>query len=404
MIAENLKAVPLFAELDDAELARVAEVAADRDVPAGTRLFTTGDPSDAFYVLAAGAVTIRIPASAVQEERVIALEPGSFFGEMGVLRGKARMADADVTADSKLIAIEQGDFDILMSVDASVAEKVNRAYMARAAAARATEEAAEEALKNPHTFLVIAAGDEVGASFLTANLAFKIRDLTGAGVLAIDLRTDTPKLHAYLGADETSEGLSAVLGGDLTGLNIRRGAVQLDQGVDMLADTGLHRSSPDADTIEKLIPAALEAYPYVIVDAHYDGSPAAEALARVCDTTQVVFRAEEKSIQEARRVADALKAQGLDGRIRFIINKWDDADGHDPEAIEYEINEELSGKVGLDVAMVKEALEAKEPVVRRNPRHPVSVQVTRLARQILSLPAGMMEKLRGLSVWKLLGV
>ena len=53
-----LRRVPLFAELEQAELERISRVAVPRTFPAGTRVFHEGDQSDACYIVRSGSFRV----------------------------------------------------------------------------------------------------------------------------------------------------------------------------------------------------------------------------------------------------------------------------------------------------------------------------------------------------------
>lgn len=69
---------------------------------AGARIFTTGDPSDAVYIIESGSVSITVGAGP-QRTEVARLGPGELFGESGVLEKRARSASAIAVTDSVLL-------------------------------------------------------------------------------------------------------------------------------------------------------------------------------------------------------------------------------------------------------------------------------------------------------------
>ncbi len=85
----------LLAGLSPVERAALTAGLHRREHAAGALLFRLGDDGDGLYLLGRGAVEIRLPA---QEEgpplRLARLGPGTLFGEMALLDGSARSADA----------------------------------------------------------------------------------------------------------------------------------------------------------------------------------------------------------------------------------------------------------------------------------------------------------------------
>jgi CRP-like cAMP-binding protein len=92
--AELLAAIPLFAGLEADELADIASAAESFTLADGERLFAQNDPGDGAYILAEGAVSIgaRTPGDGHRElERV---GPGGALGEVCLLDGGRRSAEA----------------------------------------------------------------------------------------------------------------------------------------------------------------------------------------------------------------------------------------------------------------------------------------------------------------------
>jgi sulfate permease, SulP family len=81
----------LFAGLDAAAFARVSALLCERRLAAGERLFSLGDPGDALYVLSAGSISVTDPA---RHQRFVSFSAGMTFGEMALLDGGGRTADA----------------------------------------------------------------------------------------------------------------------------------------------------------------------------------------------------------------------------------------------------------------------------------------------------------------------
>src|SRR5215208_8495333 len=100
MTLEALRSVPLFASLDDAAATELRDRLSDKTVPQKTRLFRQGDQGDAMYLIESGRVRISIRDDADQEVTLAELAQGDFFGEMAIIDGRQRSADAQVIEDS----------------------------------------------------------------------------------------------------------------------------------------------------------------------------------------------------------------------------------------------------------------------------------------------------------------
>ena len=119
-----LRAVPVFSELGEEELARVAEVAVPRQFVAGEVVFREGDESSTCYVVRNGR------ARAVREHpdgRSITLAnfgPGDIFGELAMFDDERRSATIETLEDTEAIAILGGDMRRLLSEHAEIAVKL----------------------------------------------------------------------------------------------------------------------------------------------------------------------------------------------------------------------------------------------------------------------------------------
>jgi CRP-like cAMP-binding protein len=104
-IQEFLKNVPLFRELTDEELDRIAAGTAQVRAPAGTILFRRGEPCSGFHVVVYGQVKLAFGAADGSEKVVEILGPGSSFGEAVMFLDKPYVVFAETLADSLLLAI-----------------------------------------------------------------------------------------------------------------------------------------------------------------------------------------------------------------------------------------------------------------------------------------------------------
>jgi CRP/FNR family cyclic AMP-dependent transcriptional regulator len=113
---ELLTDVPLLRALDADERAVLAAQAEERAWPARTRIFSRGDPGDSFYVVSQGQVEISVE-STTGERRVLGTAgAGEFFGELSLLDGGARSADAIALEDTRAVEIDRADLTELFRV------------------------------------------------------------------------------------------------------------------------------------------------------------------------------------------------------------------------------------------------------------------------------------------------
>ncbi|HJT67023.1 MAG TPA: DUF1003 domain-containing protein [Pyrinomonadaceae bacterium] len=110
MTLEALRSVPLFASLDDDSARDLRNLLSEQDVPQNTRLFRQGDTGDAMFLIESGRVRISIHDHDKQEVTLAELAQGDFFGEMSIIDGRQRSADAKVIEDSRLAVLSRDAF------------------------------------------------------------------------------------------------------------------------------------------------------------------------------------------------------------------------------------------------------------------------------------------------------
>src|SRR5690349_7603444 len=81
---DDLRAVPLFQSLSDANLCTLAQSVIKRHASAGDILCREGDPGHEMYVVLKGTVTLN-KAVGDREPEIRRLESGSHFGEMALI-------------------------------------------------------------------------------------------------------------------------------------------------------------------------------------------------------------------------------------------------------------------------------------------------------------------------------
>src|SRR5437016_10100323 len=115
-----LRSVPLFAALDDAAVEELCGYLHPVELKGGTSLFRVGDSGDAMYIIERGHVRITVTDADGREVILASLGHGDFFGEMAILDGHGRSADATVTEDSRLRVLTRKDFLNFVSSDSRI--------------------------------------------------------------------------------------------------------------------------------------------------------------------------------------------------------------------------------------------------------------------------------------------
>src|SRR5438132_12603604 len=110
MTIETLRQVPLFESLDNEAAGELCHLLDSLDCKAGAFLFRTGDEGDAMYLIEEGKVRICVRAKDGHEVTLTELHRGDFFGEMALLDGKPRSADARVAENARLAVLSREHF------------------------------------------------------------------------------------------------------------------------------------------------------------------------------------------------------------------------------------------------------------------------------------------------------
>lgn len=125
---EALRRVPLFEELDPAELESLAGSMHERNAPAGALLTAEGGPADAFFVVESGEAEV-----SVQGQPRGTIRPGDHFGEIALMLGSERTAAIRAITDFRCYALTPWDFRALVEGNPSIAWKVLQSMAVRLA-------------------------------------------------------------------------------------------------------------------------------------------------------------------------------------------------------------------------------------------------------------------------------
>ena len=110
MTIDTLRQVPLFESLDNEAAGELCHLLESLDSKAGTFLCRAGDEGDAMYVIERGKVRICVQATDGHELTLAELGRGDFFGEMALLNGQRRSANAVVAEEARLAVLSREHF------------------------------------------------------------------------------------------------------------------------------------------------------------------------------------------------------------------------------------------------------------------------------------------------------
>ena len=131
MDAATLRSVPLFSSLDSKATAELGEYLTIHDYPRSATIFRRGDPGDSMYLIDVGKVRISVTDADGAVVTLAELGAGDFFGEMAMLDGQGRSANAIATEDARLAKLTRDDFLSFMRSDPRVTLELLTALTAR---------------------------------------------------------------------------------------------------------------------------------------------------------------------------------------------------------------------------------------------------------------------------------
>jgi CRP/FNR family cyclic AMP-dependent transcriptional regulator len=119
-----LKNIPLFADLDDAELEFLTRRAVTRQYPRNTIFMTEGDYSDSLYCILSGRAKVYLNDDEGKEVILNVQGPGEYFGELALLDSGPRSASVMALEKCRLLVISKADFEDFLANHAAAQKKI----------------------------------------------------------------------------------------------------------------------------------------------------------------------------------------------------------------------------------------------------------------------------------------
>ena len=118
-VADLLKQVPLFSDLDKRELEHIANAMKQRIFHAGQDIAVEGESAVGFFVIEDGQAKVT-----VQGEQRRMLGPGDYFGEIALITQGARTATVTAATELKTFGMTFWEFRPLVEETPSIAWKL----------------------------------------------------------------------------------------------------------------------------------------------------------------------------------------------------------------------------------------------------------------------------------------
>jgi CRP/FNR family transcriptional regulator, cyclic AMP receptor protein len=141
----------LFQNLTPQHIDRISACMVTKTVERGTNIWAKGEPGASLCAIGTGTVKISIPSVDGKSVLFNVLGEGAIIGEIALLDGKPRAADATAVTDCELFVIERRDFLPLMREDPEIGIKIIETLCSKLR--RTTEQAEEKIMLEKIMFL-----------------------------------------------------------------------------------------------------------------------------------------------------------------------------------------------------------------------------------------------------------
>ncbi|MDE2143338.1 MAG: cyclic nucleotide-binding domain-containing protein [Elusimicrobia bacterium] len=123
-LAKMMQKVDLFSPLTVGQLEKVLPHVMLGSYAAGETVFRRGDAGDAFYIVYAGKVEIRLKRMLFLSKTVASLGEGAFFGEGALLSQETRNASVVCVEPTRLFTLLAADFQFILHENPAAAEEM----------------------------------------------------------------------------------------------------------------------------------------------------------------------------------------------------------------------------------------------------------------------------------------
>jgi CRP-like cAMP-binding protein len=120
---QDLKKIPLFADLTENEIYQVMKLSFEKKYPKDSTLFVEGMAGEILYIIKSGKVDI-VKKTPQGEALLATLGAGDFLGEMSLIDDSKRSATARVAEDSELVVITRKCFNDMLQGDPHITAKL----------------------------------------------------------------------------------------------------------------------------------------------------------------------------------------------------------------------------------------------------------------------------------------
>ena len=107
---DHLRNVPIFTDLKDSDLIKIASKMVPRVYEKGQMILLEESMGETFFIITQGAVKVTRLSADGREVILAILGESDFFGEMSLLDGEGRSANIVANEDAKVLTLSRNDF------------------------------------------------------------------------------------------------------------------------------------------------------------------------------------------------------------------------------------------------------------------------------------------------------
>ena len=107
---DHLRNVPIFTDLSDSDLNRIASKMVSRDYEKGQMILLEESTGETFFIITSGTVKVTRLSDDGREVILALLGESDFFGEMSLLDGEGRSANIVANEDAEVMTLSRRDF------------------------------------------------------------------------------------------------------------------------------------------------------------------------------------------------------------------------------------------------------------------------------------------------------
>ena len=107
---DHLRNVPIFTDLSDSDLNRIASKMVSRDYDKGQMILLEESTGETFFIITSGTVKVTRLSDDGREVILALLGESDFFGEMSLLDGEGRSANIVANEDAEVMTLSRRDF------------------------------------------------------------------------------------------------------------------------------------------------------------------------------------------------------------------------------------------------------------------------------------------------------